>query len=76
MQEKVITAVAEHLGLTPQDIDKGALLRDDLNLGPVEISDLLNTLSEQFDITFDPDDVSSIQTVEDLIMLVEDNSIE
>jgi acyl carrier protein len=76
MNEKVVDTIAEHLGLAPQDLDKEALLREDLGLGPVELSDLLNELSQKFDITFNPEDLTSLQTVEDLIVLVEDNSIE
>ena len=75
IEGKVIQAIADHLGLTPQDLEKEALLRDDLNLGPVELTDLINDLSQKFDITFNPEDVAGLQTVEDLIMLVEDNSI-
>lgn len=75
MEGKVIQEISEHLGLSPQDLDREALLRDDLGLGPVELTDLLNDISSKFDITFDPEEVSSLQTVEDLIMLVEDNSI-
>jgi acyl carrier protein len=76
MNEKIINTMAEHLGLAPQDIDKEALLREDLGLGPVELSDLLNELSQKFDVTFNPEDMAGLQSVEDLIVLVEDNSIE
>lgn len=75
MEGKVIQVIADHLGLTPQDLDKGALLRDDLGLGPIELTDLLNDLSTKFDTTFDPEDISSLQTLEDLLALVEDNSL-
>jgi acyl carrier protein len=76
VNEKVVNTIAEHLGLAPQDVDKEALLREDLGLGPVELSDLLNELSQKFDITFNPEDLTNLQTIEDLIVLVEDNSIE
>lgn len=77
MQEsKIIQVIAEHLGLSPQDIDKGALLRDDLNLGPVELTDLINAVSSAFDVTFAPEEIAGLQTVDDLVVLVEDNSIE
>lgn len=74
-QEKIIQEIAEYLALTPQDIDRHASLREDLNLGSIELNDLLNHLSQEFDIAFDPEDVAELTTVEDLIELVEDNSI-
>ena len=68
----ILESIAEHLGLSPEDIDPKALLREDLNLGPVELNDLLNFLSKKYDIIFEPED---LKTAEDLILLVEDNLI-
>lgn len=74
--KKIIQVIADHLGLAPEDIDRHADLRDELNLGPVELNDLLNELSEKFDVIFSPEDTESLQRVEDLIVVVEDNLIE
>ncbi len=73
---KIIQAIAEHLGLLPEDVDRQSLLRDDLGLGPVELNDLLNDLSKKFDVIFNPEDTQELQKVEDLIVLVEDNLLE
>lgn len=72
----IIKVIAEHLGLSPEDLDRGASLKDDLNLGPIELNDLLSSLAKQFDITFQPDEVENLNRVEDLIVLVEDNLID
>lgn len=74
-QEKIISEIADYLGVTPQDLDAHASLRDDLNLGSIELNDLLNHLSSQFHIAFDPEEIAELTTVNDLIVLVEDNSI-
>jgi len=74
-QADIIKAIAEHLSVSPQDLDKNASLRQDLNLGPIELEDLLSELSLQFDIVFEREDIASLQTVEDLIAMVEDNSL-
>jgi acyl carrier protein len=74
-QEKIIATIAEYLGLTPQDIDRHASLREDLNLGSIELNDLLNHLSQEFDIAFDAEDIAELTTVDDLIVLIEDNLI-
>lgn len=72
----IMTAIAEHLGLSAEDIDPQALLREDLGLGPIELNDLLNALSKKFNISFEPDDIAELRKVEDLVVLVEDNLIE
>lgn len=73
---EIIQAIAEHLALAPEDLDRQALLRDDLNLGPIELNDLLDSLSQKFNVSFEPDDIEHVKKVEDLVMLVEDNLLD
>lgn len=72
----IMQQIAEHLGLAPEDLDKQALLREDLNLSPIELNDLLNNLSQKFNISFDAEEIEDVQKVEDLIVLVEDNLLD
>lgn len=72
---EIIKAIAEHLGLSPEDLDRKALLKEDLNLGPIELNDLLDYLSKKFDISLPPDEAENLTKVEDIIILVEDNLI-
>lgn len=76
IEKQIIQAIADHLGLSPEDVDNQADLREELNLGKVELNDLLVELSEKFDVIFSPEDIQDLQKVEDLIVLVEDNLIE
>jgi acyl carrier protein len=76
IQKEVIEEMAKYLGVTPQDIDLHASLSDDLELGPIELSDLLSALSEKFRITFGPEEIERLRTVNDLVELVEDLSLE
>lgn len=73
---KIIQAIAEHLGLAPEDLDRGALLQEDLNLGPIELNDLLADLSQKFDVSFNTEEIERLKRVEDLIVLIEDNLLE
>lgn len=75
-QQEVINFIAKHLGVTPQDIDIESSLSDNLELGPIEISDLLAELSAEFNVVFMPEDVASIKTVRDIVILIEDLSLE
>lgn len=72
----ILKAIAEYLGITPEDLDRQASLRDDLNLSPIELNDLLVDLSNRFKISFESDEVEQLQRVEDLVSLVEDNLID
>lgn len=73
---EIITTIAGHLGLNPEDLDRHASLREELGLGPIELNDLLQTLSHKFNITFEPSDLKNLQKVEDLLSLVEDNLLD
>lgn len=72
----IIKAIAEHLALAPEDLDRHALLRDELNLGPIELNDLLSDLSRRFGVTFESDEVAGLKKVEDIIVLIEDNLLD
>lgn len=75
-QTAIIDSIAKHLVVTPADIDLTSSLADDLGLGPIEISDLLSELAEEYKISFSQEDVSQIKTVNDLVLAVEDLSLE
>ncbi|HLC88386.1 MAG TPA: acyl carrier protein [Patescibacteria group bacterium] len=76
LQTEVIAEIAKHLGVTPQDIDINAGLTDDLGLGPVEMADLIAAISQKFKVNFSSNDVPRIKTVEDLVVTVEDLSLD
>lgn len=76
LQTDVIAEVAKHLGVTPQDIDVNAGLSDDLGLGPVETADLIAAISERFAVNFNSAEIPGIKTVHDLVVTVEDLSLE
>ena len=76
LQQQVVEEMAKHLGVSPQDIDLSSSLQEDLGLGPVELSDLLTYLSNKFDIQFDPEDLEHLRTVNDIVEIIEDLSLE
>lgn len=76
LQTEVIAEIAKHLGVTPQDIDVNAGMSDDLGLGPVEMADLIVAISQKFQVRFNSADLASIKTVHDLVVAVEDLSLE
>lgn len=72
----IIRAIAEHLGLNPEDLDRQATLREELGLGPIELSDLLSDLSQKFNVSFELNEVENLRKVDDLIVLIEDNLLD
>ena len=75
-QKQIIEAIAEHLAIPTIDIDTEDLLREDLGLNPVEITDLISYLSEKFKVVFDQSEISQIKTAGNLIELIEDKMLE
>ncbi len=74
--KSIISAIADVLGEAPTDLDMEASLREDLSLNPVQMADLYNELSEKFGLVFVPSETDTVQTVEDLVELVEDKLLE
>ncbi len=75
-EAQILQAIADHLGLSVEDLDRHASLRDELNLGPIELNDLLTDLSEKFDVNFTPEEIEDLKKVEDVIVLIEDNLLD
>lgn len=75
-QQEIIEAIAEHLALPTADIDLSLSIKDDLGLNPVEKADLLHGLSGKFKLVFAPDEIEGIQSVGDLVELIEDKLLE
>lgn len=73
---EIMKAIAEHLSLSPEDLDRHALLREELNLGPIELNDLLHSLSQRFGVSFEAEDVENLKKVDDIIVLIEDNLLD
>lgn len=73
-QEEIIEIIADSLGVPPGDIEPDALLLQ--TVGSLQLPDLLHSLSETFDINFDPSETEGLKSVSDLIDLVEDKLLE
>lgn len=76
VQTDVVAEIAKHLGVTPNDIDINAGLSDDLGLGPVEMADLISAISQKFGVAFHSGELHNIKSVSDLVVAVEDLSLE
>lgn len=74
--KEILVSIAEYLGLSFEDLDRNALLREELGLSSIELNDLLANLSQKFNVNFEPDEVKHISKVEDIVSLVEDHMLD
>lgn len=67
---EIIGIIINHTGLDPEDVADSSYFEDDLNVGPLELLDILATIEETYSIVFDEDEKKSIESVMDLVELV------
>ncbi len=75
-QQDIIEAIADQLTLPVADIDMESSLQTDLGLNPIEIADLMNSLSTKFNFIFEQGETERLETVGDLVELIEDKLLE
>lgn len=75
-QKEILASIAESLTIPPTDLDPHASLRDNLGLNPVELADLFHSLADQFNFVFEPAELEEVETVGDLVELIEDKQLE
>ena len=63
--EKTKNLISQKAGVDPKEIKMENYLEDDLNLGELEIAELLGEIEESFEIELDGEE--TFETVEDLI---------
>lgn len=73
--DKIKKFLSERFGVTDTIITQEAELLEDLNLSQIEILDLVTLLSQELHFSL-PEELPKIETVEDLITLVEQQSEE
>ncbi len=74
--KKILSVIADILGEPATDLDMDSSLREDLSLNPVQMADLYNELAEKFGLVFAPQETNVVQTIEDLVELIEDKLLE
>ncbi len=67
LKDKIIKLIADQAGVPVGDIDGETSLQGDLELDSLDIMDLLLVLEEEFDIQIPDEELSKIQTVNDVI---------
>ena len=65
--DKLVTIMAEQLGVQPQEISTDTLLRDDLAVDSLDLYNLIMVLEEEFNIEIPEEAAAGIVTVGDAL---------
>lgn len=65
--------IQEILGVDPDMIELDTNLVDDLNADSLDLVEMAMTLEDHYEIEFSDEELESVQTVEDVLNLLEDH---
>lgn len=74
IQERVKQIVAEQLGVDEEQVTDEASFMEDLGADSLDTVELVMALEEEFDIEISDEDAEKIQTVQDAVAYISDNS--
>ncbi len=74
IEEKVKQIVVEQLGVDEDQVTEEAAFMDDLGADSLDTVELVMALEEEFDIEISDEDAEKIQTVQDAVAYISDNS--
>jgi acyl carrier protein len=74
LKSKVISIIAEQLGLEEEEIKLEASFVDDLGADSLDIVELVMALEEEYNIEIPDEDAEKIKTVQDAITYIEEHT--
>ena len=69
--ERVQEIIAEKLDLDPEDITMESSLDDDLEADSLDVIEIITALEDEFNITFQQEDLQEMEKVSDLVSYIE-----
>ena len=72
---KVISIIAEQLGLPEADINENTVFAD-LGVDSFDFFQVISALEDKYEVTFDTDDTEKIKTVKDAINYISEMTAE
>ncbi|MBR0515642.1 MAG: acyl carrier protein [Eubacterium sp.] len=76
MFDKLVSIMAEQLGVQPQDISMDTLLRDDLAVDSLDLYNLGMILEDEFNIELPQDEMNDIESVADVVKMLKESGVE
>lgn len=69
--ERVQEIIAEKLELDPEEITMESSLDDDLEADSLDVIEIITALEDEFNITFQQEDLQEMEKVSDLVSYIE-----
>ncbi len=69
--ERVQEIIAEKLDLDPEEITMESSLDDDLEADSLDVIEIITALEDEFNITFQQEDLQEMEKVSDLVSYIE-----
>ena len=76
MLEKMKEIIAEQLSVDESDIALGTSFKDDLGADSLDLFELVMALEEEYDVEIPSDDLTELNTVEDVINYLKNKGVE
>lgn len=67
---KVKEILAERTGVDPDEVTDEAYFHEDLNIGKIELMEVIAELEEEYEITLEDEEKEDIESVGDLVGLL------
>lgn len=67
---QIAKIIANKTGVDPEDIKEESYLEDDLNIGEMELVDIIGALEEEYAVEFTEVEKEKVESIMDLIELV------
>ncbi|MEX0621610.1 MAG: acyl carrier protein [Candidatus Woykebacteria bacterium] len=70
--KKVRRVISDQLGVEGSEISTTSHLQEDLDADTLSKGDLIDAIEKEFNVEFEPEQTSNVNTVEDLVNIVSD----
>ena len=67
---RVIAIIIEKTGIDPEDIGESSYFEDDLNIGEMELHEILGAVEEEYKIELEDEEKENITSIMDLVELL------
>lgn len=72
MKDRVLEIISEQFHIDKKNLNKTTSFADDLNADSIELVEMVMTLEDEFDISLDDEELVKIQTIGDVLELIEE----
>ncbi len=70
--QRIIALIIEKTGVEPEDVSESSYLEDDLNIGEIELLEIISALEEEYNIEFEEKEKENAKSIMDLVEVVEE----